>query len=89
MTLRAPDHDRLTRICRELMARRIGHRRLFGGHLLWQPAYRNIPHRVAGPLTHTESIANGALFLGVYPGLTEPMLEYMIASVDEITRATA
>lgn len=78
MVMREPDHDKLAELCRALDERRIGHRRLFGGNLLWQPAYKNVEHRVAGDLTNTEHIALGGLFLGVYPGMT-----------DEITNALA
>lgn len=80
LTMRRPDHDRLTRLCRALDTEGIGHRRLFGGNLLWQPAYADIPHRVVGDLTHTEDIAHGGLFLGVYPGLTEPMLDHVAST---------
>jgi CDP-6-deoxy-D-xylo-4-hexulose-3-dehydrase len=74
LVMREPDHERLTALCRRLDARRIGHRRLFGGNLLRQPAYRDVPHRVVGDLAATDAICHGGLFLGVYPGLTEEML---------------
>lgn len=85
MTLKNPDHDRLTRICRALDAKKIGHRRLFAGNLLRQPAYAKVKHRVVGDLTHTDAIMNGGLFLGVYPGLTEDMLKAVVGAVTEAT----
>ena len=88
MTLKNPDHDRLTRVCRALDAKKIGHRRLFAGNLLRQPAYANVKHRVVGDLTHTDAIMNGGLFLGVYPGLTEEMLATVAHEVEEATRAS-
>jgi CDP-6-deoxy-D-xylo-4-hexulose-3-dehydrase len=88
MTMREPDHARLTRICRYLDERKIGHRRLFGGNLLRQPAYKNIKHRVVGSLEHTDAIMNGALFLGVYPGLTDAMLQTVAGTFIEAVRAT-
>jgi CDP-6-deoxy-D-xylo-4-hexulose-3-dehydrase len=75
LVMRKPDHDRLADLCRSLDRRRIGHRRLFAGNLLRQPAYRGVPHRVVGDLTNTDKVANGGLFLGVYPGLTSDMIE--------------
>jgi CDP-6-deoxy-D-xylo-4-hexulose-3-dehydrase len=87
MVMREPDHDRLTALCRRLDARRIGHRRLFGGNLLRQPAYRDIPHRVVGDLTVTDAICHGGLFLGVYPGLTEEMLDEQAGAFQEEARA--
>lgn len=86
MVMHEPDHDRLTRICRYLDERKIGHRRLFGGNLLRQPAYKNIQHRVVGSLEHADAIMNGGLFLGVYPGLTEEMLDYVAATFVEAVR---
>lgn len=65
-----------------LESRRIGTRLLFGGNLLRQPAYQHIPHRVVGELTHTDTVANGTFWIGVYPGLTDPMVDYMIESVE-------
>jgi CDP-4-dehydro-6-deoxyglucose reductase, E1 len=87
MVMRQPNHERLTKICRYLDDRKIGHRRLFGGNLLRQPAYKKIPHRVVGPLTVADDIMNGGLFLGVYPGLTDEMLESMASTFIEAVRA--
>ena len=75
MVMRRPDHDVLTSFCKALDERGVGHRRLFAGNMLRQPAYRNIERRVVGDLTNTDHIAQGAVFLGVYPGLTESMLD--------------
>jgi CDP-6-deoxy-D-xylo-4-hexulose-3-dehydrase len=87
MRLRAPDHDRLARICRGLDERKIGHRRLFAGNILRQPAYAKVRHRVVGSLEVADAIMNGGLFLGVYPGLTDEMLEAVATAVADVTRA--
>jgi CDP-6-deoxy-D-xylo-4-hexulose-3-dehydrase len=84
--MKRPDHERLTRICRGLDARKIGHRRLFGGNLLKQPAYRAIEHRVVGGLDATDAIMNGGLFLGVYPGLTDEMIDAQADALLLLTR---
>ena len=89
MVMKDPDHARLTTICQRLEATRVGHRRLFGGNLLWQPAYKNIPHRVVGTLENTDRIALGGLFLGVYPGLTEEMIQAQVRLVKEAVNNTA
>ena len=49
-------------------------------NLLRQPAFANVKHRVAGDLKNTDKLMNDAFFVGVYPGLTAAMLDYMIES---------
>lgn len=87
MTMREPEHVELTRICLYLDERKIGHGRLFGGNLLKQPADKDIEHRVVGSLQHTDDIMNGGLFLGVYPGLTDEMLQTVAGTFLEAVAA--
>ncbi len=67
-------------LVQHLEQRRIQTRLLFGGNLLRQPAFANVKHRVAGDLKNTDKLMNDAFFVGVYPGLTTAMLDYMIES---------
>lgn len=62
---------------------RIGTRQLFGGNLLRQPAYLGMPIRVAGDLKNADLITNGTFWIGVYPGLTEEMINYMLSVITE------
>jgi CDP-6-deoxy-D-xylo-4-hexulose-3-dehydrase len=65
-------------IVKHLEDHRVGTRLLFGGNLLRQPAYKGHPHRVAGPLTNADIITEGTFWIGVYPGLTREMLDFVI-----------
>jgi CDP-6-deoxy-D-xylo-4-hexulose-3-dehydrase len=63
---------------------KIATRLLFGGNLLRQPAFIGTPRRVVGELTNTDIVMNDAFWIGVWPGLTIPMLDYTISTLHEI-----
>jgi CDP-6-deoxy-D-xylo-4-hexulose-3-dehydrase len=71
---------------RFLDEKKIATRMLFGGNLLKQPAYEGIQHRVSGSLDSTDSVMNNLFWIGVYPGLTEKMLDYIVTTFDEFIR---
>jgi len=66
--------------------RKIGTRLLFGGNLVRQPAYRSVDFRIVGDLTNTDIVTERTFWVGVYPGLTQPMLQYVIDSISEFVR---
>lgn len=66
-----------------LEERMIATRLLFSGNIARQPAYLELPTRSVGDLKNSDFIMNNTLWLGVYPGLTSEMLNYMIESVHE------
>lgn len=68
-------------LVQHLEARGIGTRQLFGGNLLRQPAYVNVPHRVVGELTNSDIAMNGTFWVGVYPGLTEEMIAFIVETI--------
>jgi CDP-6-deoxy-D-xylo-4-hexulose-3-dehydrase len=68
-----------------LESRRIGTRRLFGGNLTRHPAYRDREHRVAGDLTNSDIITEHTFWIGVYPGITTEMIDYVAGSIREFT----
>lgn len=66
--------------------RKIGTRLLFGGNLTRQPEYRNVGFRVVGDLTNTDIVTERTFWVGVYPGLTQPMLQFFIDTISEFVR---
>jgi CDP-6-deoxy-D-xylo-4-hexulose-3-dehydrase len=69
-------------IVSHLEEHKIATRMLFGGNLLKQPAYEGIRHRVSGSLENTDNVMNNLFWVGVYPGLTPEMLDYMTEIFD-------
>ncbi len=61
---------------------KIATRMLFGGNLTKQPAYKNVKCRIPGNLRNTDLVMNNLLWIGVYPGLTKPMLSYIKEIID-------
>ena len=70
-------------LLRFLDSRKIGTRLLFAGNILKQPAYKNVDFRVVGDLTNTDIVMRRSFWVGVYPGLTTPMLDYVIESITD------
>jgi CDP-6-deoxy-D-xylo-4-hexulose-3-dehydrase len=62
-------------------------RNLFSGNLTRQPAYINIRKRQVGELTNTDFVMNNTFFVGVFPGLDAPRIEYMLDCFNKFFRA--
>jgi CDP-6-deoxy-D-xylo-4-hexulose-3-dehydrase len=72
-----------------LEAHNIETRPVFAGNILRQPAYERIPHRIVGTLDNSDYVMRNSFFVGVYPGLTAEMLEYVVGTiVDFVDRTT-
>ena len=76
-----------TALARHLDGKKIGNRMLFGGNLLRQPVLvqlrKDRPQalRLLGETPGADRIMNESIFVGVYPGLTRPMLDFIIATI--------
>jgi CDP-6-deoxy-D-xylo-4-hexulose-3-dehydrase len=64
-----------------LESEKIGTRLMFAGNLLRQPAYQNIEFRQVGDLPNTDYVMRYVLWLGVFPGLTRPMLDHVANTI--------
>jgi CDP-6-deoxy-D-xylo-4-hexulose-3-dehydrase len=71
-------------LVKKLNEKNIGTRLLFGGNLLRQPAFIGTPRRVVGSLKNSDIVMNQTFWIGVWPGLTEQMLNYVIEIFYEI-----
>lgn len=71
-----------------LESKKIQTRNLFAGNLLKHPAFDQMResgsgYRVVGDLSGTDFIMNNTLWIGVYPGMTDEMLRYMVDTIKE------
>ena len=66
---------------------RIQTRNLFAGNILKHPCFETLEegrdYRVVGDLANTEKIMNDTLWIGLYPGMGEEKLDYMISTIRE------
>ena len=84
LTVRKDSPISRNEIVQSLNEMKIGTRLLFGGNLLRQPAFAGTPRRVIGDLVNTDIVMNDTFWIGVWPGLTIPMLDYMIESIHKL-----
>jgi CDP-4-dehydro-6-deoxyglucose reductase, E1 len=59
-------------------------RLVFGGNILRQPGFANLERRVHGSLERSDTIMRNTFFVGVYPGLTAEMIDYVIEVMNRI-----
>ncbi len=61
-----------------LEKKKIATRLLFGGNLTRQPAYREVRYRIAGDLKNTDFVMERLFWIGIYPGITPAMIDYVL-----------
>ena len=76
-----------------LESRRIQTRNLFAGNLIKHPAFDEMRktgegYRVVGELKMTDFVMNNGFWIGVYPGMSEEMIEWMVKSIREFVNKT-
>lgn len=68
-------------LVRHLDGLNIGTRLMFAGNILKQPAYLDVDVRAASDLTVTDTIMSRTFWVGVYPGLTPEMLDFVVDAI--------
>ena len=81
LTVRDPKRLNRNKLVRHLEEQKIGTRLFFGGNMLKQPAYKNIPKRVIGELKNSNKAMNDSFWLGVWPGLESKHFEYILEKI--------
>jgi len=78
--------DRTKLVC-ALEDANIETRLVFGGNILRQPGFKDIPKRINGSLEQSDGIMRRTFFVGVYPGLESEAIDYMIDVMTRTVRA--
>jgi CDP-6-deoxy-D-xylo-4-hexulose-3-dehydrase len=86
LTIRPESKINRNDLVQYLENQKIGTRLFFGGNMLKQPAYQNISHRIVGNLDNCDIVMNNSFWLGVWPGLDEIHLEYMVGQIQSFLR---
>jgi CDP-4-dehydro-6-deoxyglucose reductase, E1 len=74
-------------VIQNLEERKIATRLLFAGNLTRQPAYQNVRYRIAGSLENTDFVMNNVFWIGVYPGINQEMLTYVLEAFHSMVSA--
>jgi CDP-6-deoxy-D-xylo-4-hexulose-3-dehydrase len=81
MTIKPEANIRRVDLLSYLDQEKIGTRLLFAGNLTRQPYMQGRNYRVSGDLTNTDTVMNDSFWVGVYPGLTEEMLDFTASKI--------
>jgi CDP-6-deoxy-D-xylo-4-hexulose-3-dehydrase len=63
--------------------KKIGTRTLFAGNITRQPYMQGRNYRIHGELANTEIVMTNTFWVGVYPGLTKEMIDYIINTIKQ------
>ena len=86
--LTVKDREKISRnkITQYLEGNKVQTRMLFAGNLIKQPAFKDIEYRVASDLINTDKIMYDTFLVGVYPGLTDEMIDYVSEKIIEAVK---
>jgi len=86
LTLREDAPFSREQLVADLNAGRIGTRNLFGGNLVRQPYMQGRDFRVVGDLAASEAVMRRTFWIGVYPGLGAPQIDFVIDRIRAFCR---
>ncbi|WP_340260980.1 lipopolysaccharide biosynthesis protein RfbH [Roseobacter sp. HKCCA0882] len=89
LTIKDPTKLSRRDVISDLEAKKVGTRLLFGGNLIKQPAFKGVNFRAHGDLAVTDKVMNDSFWIGVWPGITEEMIDYMVDSLASVTQENA
>lgn len=77
-----------TELTKYLEDNKIQTRNLFAGNIVYHPCFDELRsnkqgYRISGELTNTDHIMNNTFWIGVYPGMTNEMIDYMASKIKE------
>lgn len=61
---------------------KIGSRLLFAGNLTKQPYFTGRNYRISGELTNTDTIMNQTFWIGIYPGISTEMMDFVVEKLE-------
>jgi len=68
-----------TQLAEFLEKHKILTRQLFAGNMTRQPAFKDVNYRVSGSLQNTDYIMHNTIFIGVYPGIDDIRMDYILS----------
>lgn len=86
LTVKAEARFNRAEIIKYLEKNNIETRLLFAGNILNQPAYKDIKYRKMGNLPNTDLVMKNTFFIGVYPGIDDEKMNYVIEKVNTFMR---
>ncbi len=84
ITLKESSPIKRVELTKYLDQHKIGTRMLFAGNITKQPYMKNIKYRIVNNLDNTDYIMNNTFWIGLYPGLSNEMLEYSCSQIEAI-----
>jgi CDP-6-deoxy-D-xylo-4-hexulose-3-dehydrase len=85
MTVREGSGINRNMLTKTLEERKVGTRLLFAGNLTKQPAFRHVDYRIHGSLENTDKVMLDSFWIGVWPGIDDARMDYMVDTIAAIS----